>query len=75
MRRGSMTQPVVTRLIQAAAERVGHDNSREAGGDEGARAAMLDKQYPTGGPFRRWLWRVAEGATRYGSDGRGITGS
>jgi hypothetical protein len=60
---------------EARAERAGHDNSQEAGDDEAARAAMLDKQYPTGGPFRRWLWWVAEGATRYGSDGRGITGS
>jgi hypothetical protein len=59
----------------ARAGRAGDDNSQEVEDDETARAAMLDKQYPTGGPFRRWLWRVAEGATRYGSDGRGITGS
>jgi hypothetical protein len=60
---------------EAHAERAGHDNSQEVERDDAARAAMLDKQYPTGGPFRRWLWRVAEGATRSGSDGRGITGS
>jgi hypothetical protein len=35
---------------------------------------MLDKQHPTGGPFRRWLWRAADGATRSGADGRGMTG-
>ena len=28
-----------------------------------------NKQYPTGGWLRRWFWRVADGATRFGSGG------
>jgi hypothetical protein len=44
-----------------------HENPQEAEEDEAA--ALLDKHYPTGGWFRRWLWRAAEGATRFGSGG------
>jgi hypothetical protein len=55
----------------ARAERAGHDQ----GVEEDEAAALLHKPYLTRGPLRRWFWRFAEGATRFGSDGRGSTGS
>jgi hypothetical protein len=47
-------------------ERARHENQQEA---EEEATTRLAKHYPTGGWFRRWLWRVAEGATRFGSGG------
>jgi hypothetical protein len=56
----------------ARAERARHENPQEAEEEEEKKkkaTALFDKHYPTGGWFRRWLWRVAEGATRFGSGG------
>ena len=47
------------------AEREGQEDQQA----EEERAVLLDRGFPTGGPLRRWLWRVGEGATRYGTKG------